>query len=222
MAYVDGIAPENVVQHIRHCPACTQEAEALSALQATMRIKLHRYSCLRTEQLISYLQDELTGNEKMVASQHLRKCPHCKRELAKLTRDRKTNLRDQIRSAFETLEATLVTPQLKTSPVRGETGFSASEVQVYRAEDIEILLAQQSVGPPAPLREISGLIHSAGQVPEGIEWAVVALHQNEILVAESPVSPRGQFEFTRLEPASYDLNLVWDQYEVQLKSVKVL
>jgi hypothetical protein len=40
--YVDGEAGEAIIEHVRRCPACAEEAEALGQLQAALLAKLRK------------------------------------------------------------------------------------------------------------------------------------------------------------------------------------
>ena len=217
MAYVDGTADEAVVQHIRRCPACARQAEALATLQATLTAKLYRFSCPTPDQLIAYQQSELRGSEKLVVVQHLRQCPHCARELAALAREERMGLGERIRAAIKVLDAVLVTPQLQAAGVRGAPGATRRTPQVYRADEIEIIVSQTSSRTHPRRWDLSGLVHVGGQVPEtiapstgsGHRGARVELYRGEGLIAITTVSPRGRFAFAAVEPGDYDIRLVW-------------
>jgi hypothetical protein len=58
-------------------------------------------------------------------------------------------------------------------------------------------------------------------VPETVGGAKVELYRDEGLIAITAVSPRGRIAFGALEPASYDLVLVWENREIRLNGVKV-
>jgi hypothetical protein len=58
-------------------------------------------------------------------------------------------------------------------------------------------------------------------VPETIGGARVELYRGEGLIAITEISPRGQFTFAKVEPADYDLSLVWQDRELRLKGVSV-
>jgi hypothetical protein len=248
MAYVDGTADETVVQHIRRCPACARQAGQLAALQAALTAKLYRFSCPTSDQLIAYQQGELRGSEKLTVAQHLRQCPHCARELAALARDKRVGLGERVRSAIEVLKAVLVTPQVQATGVRGIPEAAHPTPQVYRAGEIEIIVSQRPCRTHPRRWYLSGLVHVGGRVPETITTSAsradhgfpparnqvfrkkpgfshggarVELYRGEGLVAITTVSSRGRFTFTAVEPADYDISLVWGNREVQLKGVQV-
>ena len=234
MAYVDGTADEAVVQHIRRCSACARQAEVLATLQTIMTAKLYRFSCPTPDQLIAYQQGELRGSEKLVVVQHLRQCPHCARELAALARDARVGLGERIRAGLKVLDAVLVTPQLQAAGVRGAPGAARPTPQVYRADEIEIIVNQIPSRTHPRRWDLSGLVHVEGQVPEtiapstalrqssgqgsGQRGARVELYRGEGLIAIAAVSLRGRFVFAAVEPGDYDLSLVWGDREVRVKN----
>lgn len=221
MAYVDGTAGEAVIQHVHRCPPCARQAKDLARLQATLAINLYRHSCPEPDRLIAYQQDELGGNEKLVVVQHLCQCPHCARELANLAREERAGLGERFRKAIEVLEAVLVTPQAAAAVVRDGLGTARPKQQVYRANEIEIIISLQPVWGQPGRRDLSGLVHIEGQVPETIGGAKVELYRGEGLIAITAVSPRGHFGLTNVDPAEYDLALFWEGRDVRLKGVRV-
>lgn len=220
MAYVDGVAEEAVVQHIHRCPACARQAQALAGLGAALISNLYRHACPESDQLVAYHQGELGGNEKLVVAQHLRQCPHCARELAGLAHEERAGLRERLRTAIEVLEATLVIPSLKVAVVRDAP--EARAVQwVYRAGEIEIALSQQAVWAQPGRWDLFGQVRVGGQVPETIGGARAELYCGDGLVAIAAVDSQGRFAFAGVEPSDYDLCLLWEGRDIQVKGVRV-
>jgi anti-sigma factor ChrR (cupin superfamily) len=220
MAYVDGVAGEAVARHVRRCPDCARQAHQIAALQAALAAKLYRRSCPESDRLIAYCQGELEGNEKLLVAQHLRQCPHCARELAGLAREERASLRERFRAAVEVLEAALVTPQAAAA-VRDGPEIARSGRHIYRAGEIEIIVSQRPVWGPPRQWDLSGLVHVGGQVPGTIGGAQMELYRGEGLIAIATISPRGHFGFTKVEPAEYDLALLWQDRDIRLKGVLI-
>jgi len=221
MAYVDGRASRAVVRHVRRCPACARRAAELERLQAALAVSLYRRSCPTSEQLIAYFHGELKGGERLVVAQHLRQCPHCARELAALARDERRGLGAWLRAAIKVVEATPTTPQMQLAGVRTPANGARSKPQVYRADELEIIIHRRPARTHPRRRDLIGQVHIAGQVPETVGEARVELYRGEGLIAIEPVNPRGQFTFAALPAADYDLSLVWGQREVRLKGIQV-
>jgi anti-sigma factor RsiW len=221
MAYVDGVAEETVARHIRRCPACTRQVEALAGLRVTLASTLYRHTCPESDQLIAYYQGELEGNQKLVVVQHLRQCPHCARELAALAREARAGLRERLRAAIEMVEATLVVPQTRATVVRDAPEAARSERRVYRAGETEITLGQRLAWAQPGRWDLFGAVHVGGRVPETIGAARAELYRGEGLVAVAAVDSGGQFTFAGVEPADYDLSLVWENRDIRLRGVRI-
>jgi hypothetical protein len=221
MAYADGAASRSVVAHVRHCPTCARQARELAGLQALLLANLNRFSCPASDQLIAYHQAELQGSEKLVVAQHLRQCPHCARELATLARDERESLGERIGSALKVMAATPASPHAQMAPVRDGAGPARAMLQVYRADEIEFILTLPLSDTHPHEQDLSGLVHIGGQVPETIGGAKVELYRHEGLIAIAYISSRGHFTFAAIEPAGYDLCLLWEDREIWLRGVKV-
>ena len=207
MAYVEGTADQAVIEHVHRCPACARQAQELATLQATLTARLYRASCPTPDQLIAYQRGELRGNEKLTVAQHLRQCPHCARELAALAHEEgeDVNPGERFRTAIE---------------VRVAPGMSRTTAQVYRLCHVKVTVTQRLARANPGRWDLSGHVDLGGRGPESIDGTTAELYRGEALVAIAAVSPRGQFTFRDLEPADYDLNLVWGGSEVWLKNVQ--
>jgi hypothetical protein len=207
MAYVDGTADQAVVEHIRRCPACARQAQELAALQATLTARLYRASCPAPDQLIAFQRGELWGNEKSTVAQHLRQCPHCARELAALAHDEEEDVNpgERFCTAIE---------------VRVAPGMRRTTAQVYRLCHVKVTVTQRLSRANPGRWDLSGQVDLGGRGPESIDGTTAELYRGKELVATTAVGPRGQFTFRDLEPADYDLNLVWGGSGVWLKEVQ--
>jgi hypothetical protein len=207
MAYVDGTADQAVVEHIRRCPACARQAQELAALQATLTARLYRASCPAPDQLIAFQRGELWGNEKSTVAQHLRQCPHCARELAALAHDEEEDVNpgERFCTAIE---------------VRVAPGMRRTTAQVYRLCHVKVTVTQRLSRANPGRWDLSGQVDLGGRGPESINGTTAELYRGKELVATIAVSPLGRFTFRDLEPADYDLNLVWGGSEVWLKNVQ--
>jgi hypothetical protein len=195
MAYVDGTADRAVIEHIHRCPACARQAQELAALQATLAARLYRASCPTSDQLIAYQRGELRGNEKLTVAQHLRQCPHCARELAALTHDKR-----EVMNSCERSQAAI--------EVRVAPGMVHPVPQVYQLCDTEIGVTQHASQTRPGRWDLPGRVQVGGQVPESVDGATVELYRGGELVATAVVGPRGQFTFRDLEPGRYHIRLM--------------
>lgn len=220
-AYVDGTAGKAVSQHIQRCPACARRAHDLAEVQAVLSGTLYRHSCIEPDQLIAYQQGELEGNERLVVAQHLRRCPHCARELAGLAREDRVGLYERLRAHIEVLRATLVAPTPSPAVVRDGPGGARPKKQVYRAGELDVIISLRPIWGQQGQWELSGLVHVGGQVPDTIGGSGVELYRGDGLTGITTVSRRGQFAFSGVESGCYDLALLWEGREVRLEGVVV-
>lgn len=221
MAFLDAIADERVVQHVHSCSACFQRTQELAELQATLTTKFYRHSCPTAEKLAAFQQSELRGNEHLVVSQHVRQCPHCAQELAILAIKERATVSDWIRTVVKRIEAIPLTPRTELADLRSHPEATASSVQIYQADSMDVIVRLQPSLVHKQEWDLSGVVHIGGQVPDTIEAGKVELYQGSGLIAISHISSRGQFSFTALEKGSYDLALVWSDREIVVRGVQV-
>lgn len=221
VAFVDGLANDQVVQHILRCPACAQEVAELTALQSSLTAHLHRLSCPSAEQLFDYQHDEIGDNERLVVGLHLRQCPYCAHELASLVHEERKSRLDQVREMFQVLTAALVSRQWQAAGVRGPERGPLPIPQVYRAGKVEVIVSQRPSHSHPQQQDLSGLVHVEGQIPEAIGGSKAELYWDEGLIAITEINARGQFTFETLDAATYDLILLWGNREIRLQGVSV-
>ncbi len=221
MAYVDGVAHGSVVAHVRRCPACARQAQELSGLQALLTDSLFRHSCPTSEQLIAFRHAELRGSEQLLVTQHLRQCPHCAREMAALARSERQSLAERLGAALTVLTAVRLAPAAQAAAVRAGAGQRRAAPQVYRAGEIEVILDLRVSATGLHQQDLSGLVHIGGQVPATIGGAQVEIYRRDELIAVAQVSARGHFAFAAIDPADYDLALLWGKQEIRLQGIQV-
>lgn len=220
-AYVDGLADRAVVEHIRRCAACAQQVREIAEAQVVLTAALFRHSCPASDQLIAFHQGELRGGEKLVVAQHLRECPHCARELATIVREERTGPDRWLRSAVEVLEAALMPSPVPAAALRGDDQEAFLFPRVYQAGEVEVILDVRPASTHSHRKDLSGLVHVGGQVPETIGGTPAELFRGEGLIAVGQVGPRGRFTFEALAPAIYELALLWGDREIRLRGIEV-
>ena len=132
--------------------------------------------------------------------------------------------------------------------VRGASGVIRPKSQVYRACETEIIVSQYPSRTHPRRWDLSGLVRVGGQFLETVttsapetdhsspparnqifsekpgfshDRARAELYRDEGLIAVSAISPHGHFAFTAVEPADYDISLVWEDREIRLKGVQI-
>src|SRR5919106_2450393 len=84
ISYVEGEADDAIVAHIKECPYCAERASQLTLFQNRLRARLYRSNCPSSIELGDYHLGLLPESQKLVVAQHVRGCPHCRREMAEL------------------------------------------------------------------------------------------------------------------------------------------
>lgn len=139
----------------------------------------------------------------------MRQCPHCAREIATLAHDEKMNCGGRLSVAIEVLETAQVAPHVQVIGVCGAPAAAHLTPRVYRIGEAEIIVIQRPSRTHPRRWDLLGAVHLNGRAPKMLSGASVELYRGEDLLSVTPVSLRGQFALTALEPGRYHLNLVW-------------
>lgn len=84
LMYLDGEADEQTVLHLQRCSHCRAKAEALDLFQRRLTERVYRATCPPSIELGEYHLRMLPASQMLVIAQHVRECPHCRREMAEL------------------------------------------------------------------------------------------------------------------------------------------
>src|ERR1051325_1574834 len=84
VSFIEGEADDAVVAHIQTCAFFREKAAQWSQLQNGMKRQLYRVDCPASIELGDYHLGLLSGSQKLAVTQHVRQCPLCRQELAKL------------------------------------------------------------------------------------------------------------------------------------------
>lgn len=212
MAYADGDASAHVVEHVRRCPQCAEEARSLASAQRRLRHLLYRFDCPSPQLLGEYELDLLSPEARTQTAAHVRDCPRCAEELQALRSfmSLEPMTLEPVRplgvgARLRHVVATLLVPP-SAAAYAGLRGTAEAGVRTYRAEGLTITLGP---GPDARRgrASIMGLV-----VPE--DAGVEAVSGGEArLVAPgggahaTPIDELGNFAFEDLTPGPYRLEL---------------
>jgi hypothetical protein len=209
LAYADGDAPPEVVQHVAICPTCAAEAAELAGLQRRLGQALHRFDCPPGQTIGEYALDLVSPEERTVIARHVLDCLRCTAELrslrAFLSGDDLIQVAPQgLLAGLKRTVATLFAPPTAMAGVALRGGPSIA--QTYRAGELTLTLAPG----PQPRRgrtSLMGLI-----VREDGELEIPAGSTARLLAptgaAESAeIDDLGNFAFDDLVPATYALEL---------------
>ena len=84
ISYVEGEADHKTVAHIRKCKYCAERARQATLLQQRMRARFYRSTCPSPMELGDYHLSLMPASQKLVIAEHVRGCPHCRRDIAEL------------------------------------------------------------------------------------------------------------------------------------------
>lgn len=188
--------------------------------EARLTAILYRAFCPEPSELGEYHFELSPPDRAAFINDHLRECPHCRRELQQL----KNFLQD-------------VSPDLEFSPIEqfkiwvaeklpglsdasrplafGLRGESPSQI-FYHAGDAQLTIEIQD-DPDAPGKKvILGLV--LGIDPADLR---IRCFQSGVLVSDNPVDELGNFILTGLEPGEYDFLLQNKGLEIQIQSLSI-
>jgi hypothetical protein len=206
LAYLDDAsASPETARHLDMCPHCRERAEALDRFQKRLTHQIYRITCPTPMELGEYHLRNLPAPQRLVIAQHLRECPHCTQEIARL---------EEFLGEFTPPMTILETAKVLVAKMvggRGEGTLTASpalrgEVKgplTLEANGIVIVLDMQ------PTRD--GTLQILGQVAadDQGQWtgAAVDLKQEHEIPLSTTVDDLGTFQLEGILPGPKDLRL---------------
>ena len=190
ISYVEGEADNATVAHMQQCSYCAERANQLTLLQNQLRARLYRSSCPSSIELGDYHLGLLLDSQKLVVAQHVRGCPHCRRELAELEEflvepDAEPDLLNTVKVLFAQLVSAGATPTL--GALRGESKGPLT----FEADGMVIVLDIQ----PAAREQASILGQVAAEEQDQWTGAVVEMRQAEAPEMTASLDEFGAFRF---------------------------
>lgn len=202
-----GDAPPGMIAHLAACPHCAERAAALAAEERRWAAGLHRLSCPSPAALQDFVFAFLPAAQESAVAEHAAACPHCTRELLSLH----SFLAGQTARRAPAPEPGTPSPLARLSlwvgeqlaaagaPAYGARGVGDS--LLYRAGDIIVGVNVQA----DPLRpDRLDVVGAAAGLPLG---GSAFLWRDESLAAAAPVDELGGFQFSGIDPGSYDLEV---------------
>jgi hypothetical protein len=228
LAYVDGEGDEVTIAHIQRCAYCAQLAQAYAIDQALLRVVFHRIECPDAHTLAEYQQGLLSPTEQMATADHLKICPACSKEIADLDRFLQEVSLAPISQAVVTHLKRIIARKVPTStdsvipqPAFALRGATSAPPDVYRADDIKLVVGLEADGSQAGRKMILGLTSREGQSLASLAGARVQLKRGETTVAVEEVDSLGNFMFTGLLSGDYELILATSREQVVVETIVV-
>lgn len=239
IAAIDGEAGPDVMAHLRDCPYCSERAHVFADMQGLLRKQLFRMFCPTSEELATYQQGSLDGDQPVRISEHLKECPHCMREfnlLEQLSRETlparsppPTNGKSAqmhngaLSGKLRQIAAQILTPPAK--PLAGAYGAlrgpSHASQYAYHAENLQLTLGVQRVVSRADRRVIHGVLELDDELYDVFSGATAHLSHNETLIRTAELDELGNFVLDDLAPGTYQLALRLPDREVIVEALSL-
>ena len=196
ISYVEGEADDKTVAHIRKCKYCAERARQATLLQQRMRTRLYRSTCPSSMELGNYHLGLLPDPEKMVIAQHVRQCPHCRRETAELEKFlAEPDVQPDLWTATKVLFARLVDGG--AMPAFGALRGESKGPLTFEADGVVITLDVS----PGSNSHMSILGQLAADDQDEWTGAKVELQQADSLLTTS-LDDLGAFRFEEIRPGA--------------------
>jgi hypothetical protein len=188
--------------------------------EARLTATLYRAFCPETSELGEYHFELSPPDRAAFIHDHLRECPHCRRELQQLKNFLQDVSPDLESSSIERLKIWVAEklPGLSDAsrPLAfGLRGESPSQI-FYQAGDAQITIEIQDDLDAPGKKIILGLV--LGIDPADLR---IRCFQSGVQVSDNPVDELGNFILTGLEPGEYDFLLQNKGLEIQIQSLSI-
>jgi hypothetical protein len=202
ISYVEGEADDVTVAHIKECPYCAERASQLTLFQNRMRARYYRSTCPSSMELGDYHLSLLSESQKLVVAQHVRGCPHCRRELAELAEfliepDIQPDLLETAKVLFAQLVGGGATPAF--GALRGESKGPL----IFEADGVVITLDVK----PGQNRQVSILGQLAADDQDEWTGAKVELLQSDSPQLTASMDDLGAFRFEAVRAGSIQFTI---------------
>ena len=197
ISYIEGEADNVIVAHIKECPYCAERANRLALMQNQLRARLYRSTCPSSMELGDLHLGLLPDSRKPVVAQHVRECPHCRRELAELQGFlAEPDVQSGLLEPVKRLVAQLINSG--SAPAFGALRGESKGPLTFEADGVVITLDVSS-GP-------NGQMSILGQVAadDQDQWtgANVELQQVDIPPLTTSLDDLGAFRFEAVRPGA--------------------
>lgn len=227
LAYLDGEADSEVVEHMEQCAQCRERAKQMALLQGRLTSRLYRLACPSSIDLGEYHLGLLGQEQTGAVALHLAECPHCSREVAQLQAyladlepDVTLGTLEQVKIVIaELVRGVQGLGQLPTlAPAPAYAGLRGEEAGplVYQGDAFQIVFEVQRDAEHRERHALLGLV--TGPDLEDLD---ALLWRAGNLVATVPVDQLGNLYIPNLSPGHYELILRGAQVEIQIPSLPV-
>lgn len=215
LAYLDGVADERTISHLKGCAHCREKAEMLDKMQRRLTARLYRFNCPSSMELGEYHLRMLPASQMLVIGQHVRECPHCAREVAELEGFLVPEAPvESLLGRAKLLIARYVGPgDVTFTPAPALRGEAKGPI-TFAAEGIIIVLDIQ----PATEGSVDILGQVAADDQDDWTGALVELRKDHLPNISSTVDDLGAFQCKGVSPGQHELRIASKEGSVVLIS----
>lgn len=225
LRYLDGEADEETISHLKGCAHCREKAETLDRLQKRLTSQLYRLTCPSSIELGEYHLHMLPASQMLLIGQHVRQCPHCRREVAGLEDfliepAQQTRLLKPIKVLIARLlsgkEADQEHEDFSSAPAFAGLRGEGEEPLIYQADKLQIVIEVQHDVEEIGLKTLLGLVTGL----ESNGFTIQASQEGKIITTSS-IDENGNFLIDHLAPGLYELILLGPETEIHIQSFTV-
>ena len=228
LTYGDGEADQSILDHIRCCPYCAQQARAITTDQLALRTLFYRIECPDAHTLGEFHLGLFSADEQAALEDHLRTCADCAAEIADLDHFLQALPIDpptpSLKRPLKRMVARL-TPAYTGSenqhPVPAFRGAAAAPADVYLADDIKVVVGLEEDGLRTGRKMLLGFTAREGKPIDSLSGAHVELSHRGESIALEQVDALGNFVFSDLTSGEYELLLSTDQELVVIEAIAI-
>lgn len=201
ISYVEGEADNAIVAHIKECPYCAERASRMTLFQNRLRARLYRTTCPSSMELGDLHLGLLPDSQKLVVAQHVRECPHCRREIVELEEFlAESDVQPDLPQTVKMLFAQLVSGAGSgtTTPAFGALRGESKGPLTFEADGVVITLDVN----PGPNGQVSILGQVAADDQDQWTGAKVELQQADTPPLTTSLDDLGAFRFEAVRPGA--------------------
>jgi len=230
IAFNDGGAPPNVVEHVRACPDCAATARTYATTERRLARDLHRFECPTPQVLGEYDLGVVPAQEHLAIAMHVRDCPRCSDELHTLRNflavEDVPNAEPRV-ARLRRLIATLLPSAPTSQPLAGLRGTAEAGIETYAAGDFKLTI---SYGPEVRrdagrmskrVTSLTGLVWSDATTSEATLAGVATLTGDDGTARTANVDELGNFTFEDVKVGAYRLEMSLGDQVILIESLRI-
>jgi len=224
LEYIQGNAAAELRTAIERSPACVEAARLFAEDVEVMAHILRLTPCPDVETLIDYHAKALPSVQQLVVHKHLQPCRQCQAELALFAAIDAVPSQEEPSLLRRIFTAIFLPPTLSHAPVRGTLPSVHYRTQI-RTPAIDILMFTQKQSGKARTWTLRGELRTE----EGLQFTQVekiVLRAADAIASETfeldtTLEEDGMFVFRGLETGVYSLQIVTNEEEILIHTLKV-